>query len=211
MTTDRRERISTGFFIALLVLLPTFALGQTVPVSFHWSPPSDGAPVDHYIVYTSQNDEEFRFETVRTDTIFVLQAHLGVEYRIRVSGVSAEGHEGDPSLPSEVAYLPEVQPDDGGPPASSDLRSNFPNPFNPETTIRYGMPETLSPGTHVSLELYNVRGVRVRSFPVDRSPGWHEAAWNGRDESGTVQPSGHYIVRLVADGNVSTWKMTMIK
>jgi len=180
-------------------------------VSFHWNPPSDGAPVDHYIVYASQNDEEFRFETIRNDTTYVLEAQLGVEYRICVSGVSVAGHEGEMSVSSDVAFLPEVQPEDGGPPPSSALRANFPNPFTPETTIRYGMPESLSSGGRVSLELYNLRGVRVRSFPVDRSPGWHEAAWNVRDENGDMQPSGHYIVRLVSDGNVSTWKMTMIK
>jgi hypothetical protein len=194
-----------------MVLLPTLALGQTVPVSFHWTPPIEGAPVDHYIVYASQNDEEFRFETIRSDTTYVFEAQLGVEYRIRVSGVSAAGHEGIMSVPSDVAYLPEPQPEDGSPPPSSDLRANFPNPFNPETTIRYGIPESLSTGGHVSLELYNLRGVRVRTFPVDRNPGWHEATWNGRDENGDMQPSGHYIVRLVADGKVSTWKMTMVK
>ena len=62
-----------------MMLLPTLALGQTVPVPFHWTPPTDGAPVDHYIVYAAQNDEEFRFETIRSDTTYVLEAQLGVE------------------------------------------------------------------------------------------------------------------------------------
>ncbi len=211
MILDRRERISTGLILALLSCFCTVALADTVPVSFHWSPPVDGAPVDHYVVYASQNDEAYRLEATVSDTTYVLEAELGVEYRIRVSGVSAGGHEGVMSRPSEVAFLPEPQPEDGGPPLNSGLQSNYPNPFNPETTIRYGIPESLEVSAKVRLELFDVRGQRVREFPVDTSPGWHEVQWNGRDQSGVVMPSGHYVVRLMAGGEVSTWKMTMVK
>lgn len=211
MTTDRLFRITSLFLLAITVLIPASAAGDTVPVSFHWSPPTDGAPVYVYLVYASRNDEAFRYEDARTDTTFVLQAELGVEYRIRVTGVSQAGHHSEPSLPSEVVFLPEPQPEYGGPPPTPDLRSNYPNPFNPETTIRYGMPENLTAESPARLEIYDIRGQRVRMFDVDRSPGWHELAWDGRDERGDVQPSGHYVLRLTAGGSVSTWKMTMVK
>ena len=211
MILNRRERISTGFIVILLTCLSGSALAETVPVTFHWSPPTDGAPVDHYIVYSSQDDESFRYETTTADTTYVLEAELGVEYRIRVSGVSATGYEGAMSEPSEVVYTPEEQPEDRSLPAASDLRSNYPNPFNPETTIRYGIAETLSGSGRVRLELFDVKGQRVRTFPVDTTPGWHEVQWNGRDENGVMMPSGHYVVRLIAGDDVSTWKMTMLK
>ncbi|MBU1074287.1 fibronectin type III domain-containing protein, partial [bacterium] len=95
MTTDRLERISAILILALTVLVPVAAAGQTVPVAFHWSPPTDGAAVYYYMVYASRDDEEFRFEGASSDTNFVLQAELGVEYRIRVSGISTAGHEGE--------------------------------------------------------------------------------------------------------------------
>lgn len=211
MIQTRRERISTGFILVLLPCLASIALAETVPISFHWSPPVDGAPVHHYVVYASQDDESYRYTSVTMDTTFVLEAELGVEYRIRVSGVSATGDEGVMSRPSEVTFLPEPQPQEDGPPLNSGLQSNYPNPFNPETTIRYGIPETLTGSSRVSLELYDVRGQRVRIFPVNTSPGWHEVQWNGRDEFGVMMPSGHYVVRLMAGDQVSTWKMTMVK
>ncbi len=212
MTTDRLERISIVLALVLVALLPAVASGQTtVPISFHWSPPSDGAPVHHYSVYISRNDDAFHYVTSFIDTTFVLQAELGIEYRVRVSGVSEAGLEGELSLPSDVVFLPAPQPEYGGPPPSSDLRSNFPNPFNPETTVRYGIPENLAAGSSARLEIFDVRGQRVKTFEVDRNPGWHETVWDGRSDSGDVQPSGHYILRLSAGSTVSTWKMTMVK
>lgn len=211
MSLNRRERISTGFIVILMTCLSSIALAETVPVTFHWSPPTDGAPVDHYIVYTSQDDESFRYETTSTDTTYVLEAELGVEYRIRVSGVSATGREGALSEPSEIVYTPEALEEDRSVPSVSDLRANYPNPFNPETTIRYGIAQGLSGSGRVHLELFDVKGQRVRDFPVDTSAGWHEVQWNGRDENGVMMPSGHYVVRLIAGDEVSTWKMTMLK
>jgi len=211
LTTDRLVRISILPLLALLVLSPAVAAGETAPIDFHWSPPADGAPVYLYAIYTAQGDDDFRFHDVSFDTTYVLQAELDVEYRIRVSGVTQSGLEGEPSLPSETVFLPGNQPEDGGPPPVSDLGSNYPNPFNPETTIRYGIPENLPAGSRVLLEIYDVRGQRVKVFNAESSPGWHEAQWDGRDERGDLQPSGHYILRLAAGGHVSTWKMTMVK
>lgn len=211
MTTDRLVRTSISALLALSVLSPAVAAAETVPIDFHWSPPDDGAPVYLYVVYAAQGDDDFRFHDVSYDTTYVLEAELGVEYRIRVSGVTQSGLEGEPSLPSDTVFLPDSQPDDGGPPPVSEIGSNYPNPFNPETTIRYGLPDDLAPGSPVLLELYDVRGQRVKVFDAERTPGWHEAHWDGRDDRGDLQPSGHYILRLQAGGHVSTWKMTMVK
>ena len=80
-----------------------------------------------------------------------------------------------------------------------------------ELVRRYGIPENMETGLPALLEIFDVRGQRVKVFEVDRNPGWHETAWNGRSDNGDLQPSGHYILRLSAGGNVSTWKMTMVK
>jgi len=194
-----------------MVLSSAVAAGETVPIDFHWSPPDDGAPVNLYVVYAAMDDEDFRFHDVSYDTTYVLQVELDVEYRIRVSGVTRSGLEGELSLPSESVFLPGHQPEDGGPPPVSDLDSNYPNPFNPETTIRYGIPENLPGGSRVLLEIYDIRGQRVKILDAEHSPGWHEVQWNGRDDCGDLQPSGHYILRLSAGGQVSTSKMTMVK
>jgi len=72
---------------------------------------------------------------------------------------------------------------------------NYPNPFNPVTTIRYNIPE---PST-VSLIIYDITGREVRRL-VDGTvePGYHTAVWNGTGISGRTVSSGVYIYRFTA-------------
>ena len=194
-----------------VLLAAATAAAETVPVTFQWTSPVDGAPVDHYRVYASRDGEAFRLEGTNEDNSFVLDAEPGVEYRIRVSGVAASGLEGELSEVSEVFFLPDGGVQQAGPPPAPDFKPNYPNPFNPETKLRYGIPENFDGSQRVALELFDIRGQRIRTFTPDTSPGWHEATWDGRDDSGNMQPSGHYVARLVVGSEVATWKLTMVK
>jgi len=72
--------------------------------------------------------------------------------------------------------------------------SNYPNPFNPETTIQF----SIDTNVQVSLDVFDVMGRKIRSL-IDgefRQPGDHQLKWDGRDDSGRIQPSGSYIYRL---------------
>jgi hypothetical protein len=87
-------------------------------------------------------------------------------------------------------------------PANYELVQNFPNPFNPETLIRYSLPEAAT----VTLEVYNLLGQKVRTL-ADHAPqaaDFYAITWNGRDDSGKVLASGVYIYRLTAGSFVST-------
>ncbi len=62
------------------------------------------------------------------------------------------------------------------------MEQNHPNPFNPETQIKFELPLA----SQVSLRIYDIRGRLVRVL-LDReevAAGFHHAAWNGRDDSG---------------------------
>ena len=81
-------------------------------------------------------------------------------------------------------------------PHSFGLMQNFPNPFNPATTIRYSVPE----GVHyVTLQVYDLLGRLITTLisKVQQS-GSYEVRWNGTDGSGSPVPSGFYIYRLTA-------------
>ena len=68
----------------------------------------------------------------------------------------------------------------------SDLKGNFPNPFNPQTTIQYGLPQV----TSVRLVIFDAMGRRVRMLVDDRQqPGWHEMIFDTGD-----LPSGVYSI-----------------
>ena len=85
---------------------------------------------------------------------------------------------------------------------------NYPNPFNPETTIAYSIPKA----GNASLKIYNTKGQLVRTLVDDvRDSGNHSVVWNGCDNEGRSVSSGLYFYRLSSDGNTVTRKMLLAK
>ena len=88
------------------------------------------------------------------------------------------------------------------------LSQNHPNPFNPETTIRYDVP-SLGP---VSVVVYDVTGRTVRVLvDGDRMAGRHRVVWDGRDGLGRAVGSGVYLYRMEAWAYRATGKMVLIQ
>ena len=101
--------------------------------------------------------------------------------------------------------------DDGVPGAKDTglaLLPNYPNPFNPGTTIRYDLSST----QQVQLSVYDVQGRLVKSL-TDRveTAGVHEVSWQGKDNKGQVVASGIYFVRLTGENQVATRKIILLK
>ena len=94
------------------------------------------------------------------------------------------------------------------PPEGIALHQNFPNPFNPSTTITYQIPE----GGHVNLTVYDMLGQTVRELVNEyQFPGPHSAVWDGRNAYGNKVVSGTYLCRLEAGQSVKTNKMILLK
>ncbi len=93
-------------------------------------------------------------------------------------------------------------------PLTYELEQNFPNPFNPETRIYFSIPQN----EHVQLVIYNLRGQLVRNLlDAAVAQGKHIVNWNGRDNSGSLVPSGVYIYRIKAGSFIHAKRMLMIK
>lgn len=94
-------------------------------------------------------------------------------------------------------------------PTAFDLAQNFPNPFNPETMIRYSLPEAAT----VTLEIYNMLGQKVRTLVdhTQQAADFYTLSWNGRDDNGKALSSGMYLYRLTAGSYVNTRKMVLMK
>jgi len=94
------------------------------------------------------------------------------------------------------------------PPKTPSLSPNFPNPFNPKTTIAFTLPFRC----HVTLTVFDVAGRKVRILrEASMDAGKHEAVWDGRDEKGRPAGSGLYFYKLSVDGVERTRKMLMVK
>jgi len=93
-------------------------------------------------------------------------------------------------------------------PMATQLRGNFPNPFNPETLISFD----LANDSPVLIEIYNVRGQRVRTLVnEDLTAGRHSVLWDGNDSSGRGVSSGVYFYRMNAGEVTSTRRMVLLK
>jgi hypothetical protein len=93
-------------------------------------------------------------------------------------------------------------------PTTFDLLPNYPNPFNPTTTIQYSNPAR----GKIVLEIFNVLGQKVASLVNDeQEAGSHSIVWNGRTDHGSAVASGVYFYRLVAGKNVQTRAMVLLK
>jgi len=88
-------------------------------------------------------------------------------------------------------------------PIEFTLYNNYPNPFNPSTTIKFGIPKE----SKVILEVFNVLGERVVTLVnKEMTEGYHEVKFNGAS-----LPGGVYIYKLAADGFSATKKLVLMK
>lgn len=88
------------------------------------------------------------------------------------------------------------------------LLNNYPNPFNPATTIRFELPEV----ANVDLEVYNVHGQKVATlFHGTKAAGRYQLQWDGRTDSGGQVSSGFYVCRFLSGTRQFTSKMLLIR
>jgi len=97
-------------------------------------------------------------------------------------------------------------------PKNYRLHPNFPNPFNPSTTLQFDVPDNIGKSTNVSLVIFNILGQPIKNlFQGKLSPGIYYAKWDGKTEAGSKAPSGIYYAVLQADNYVGTIKLMMVQ
>ncbi len=92
--------------------------------------------------------------------------------------------------------------------AVTSLNQNFPNPFNPTTTISYNLKEDAK----VALDIYNIRGQLVKSLQSGFvTKGLHSVIWEGKDTAGNSCASGVYLYKMTTNDTSITHKMMLLK
>ncbi len=88
------------------------------------------------------------------------------------------------------------------------VHQNFPNPFNPETEIRFA----LTKGSHVVINVYNTLGQQIDTL-IDRqyAAGFHSVRWDGKDRNGNPVSSGIYLYQIQAGEFSQVKKMSLIR
>jgi hypothetical protein len=98
---------------------------------------------------------------------------------------------------------------EGAAPASLTLLQNLPNPFNPKTSIRFGLPSAAG----VDLKVYDASGRLVRTLLSGEfmDAGFHAVDWNGRDDRSRQASSGIYFYVVESGGERESGKMVLLK
>ena len=91
---------------------------------------------------------------------------------------------------------------------NSDLEiQNYPNPFKPETTILFSLPDD----SEVELNIYNIKGQKARIIIAEEMiKGKHSVVWSGDDDRGRKVSSGIYFYQFAVNGKVKKVRMCLL-
>ncbi|MGD9547224.1 MAG: FlgD immunoglobulin-like domain containing protein [Candidatus Krumholzibacteriia bacterium] len=128
----------------------------------------------------------------------VLRVHVPEAVDLGQAGIKARGIGNEDLDPAVGSSLP----------ARFVAEQNFPNPFNPSTTIAFSLPES----RFVTLAIYGVDGSLVRTLNSSTmAAGRHKVVWDGTDDGGATAASGTYFFRLSAGPDQVVRKMLLVK
>jgi hypothetical protein len=182
------------------------AVTQGADIFVSWDVPANRALL-HYKVY--RNLIMIADDVEETSYLDIDVSNGTYTYNIRA--VYSGGYQ---SVLSSDAIIEHVQTNADGViiPVKTELSGNYPNPFNPTTTIKFGLKEDCD----VNIKIYNIKGSVVKTL-VDgqMNAAYHEIIWDGKDNAGRQVGSGLYFYKMVSEGNsgryTSTKKMVLLK
>ncbi|MBL7148612.1 MAG: T9SS type A sorting domain-containing protein [Candidatus Cloacimonetes bacterium] len=176
--------------------------------------PTTGDPVDYVLLKIDNQPGEFTFSDSLGDFQFKLPAGIYdiyaervfyedvIEYQVEVF----DGQFTQVFIP--MNELVGIEENTIIPLANDFNLSNYPNPFNPETTISFD----LASNANVEISIYNIKGQKVKTLVNKILPaGEHTTIWNGKDSNNKRVGSGIYFYKLEAGGYQKVKKMLLLK
>jgi photosystem II stability/assembly factor-like uncharacterized protein len=201
--TGSGEILKSGTYSAAPTITSIPETSAAVGQPYSYDAGAAGFPVPTYYLILSPSG--MTIDTV-SGVVSWTPASQGI-VDVTVRAVNALGMD-EQSFTIDVGPSTGIDANAGDRPKRFALEQNFPNPFNPLTTIRYSLPRE----THVVLKIYNLLGQEVRTLVDGREhPGIKVAVWDGRDDHGRTVSSGLYIYRLAAEGFRQSRKMILMK
>jgi len=198
------------------VLIQHLYANNTVTISWNQNIEED---LSGYRLYYGITSGQYDFmEETELDTCVTVTNLAKATYYFVVTAYDSAGNESDQS--EEISWTSEdplsITDGGGGSPAlprNFELAQNFPNPFNPSTTINYSIAqEDGSDKVATTIKIYSLRGRAVKTLVDDqKAPGDYLAFWNGESDSGEQLASGTYLYHLQAGTFSSTRKMVLEK
>lgn len=215
-------QISNTFDISVCTLpveLSSFtaiATGQN-NVQISWATQSETNLIGFYIYRDSVGDQANAicvsplFPATNTST---LQSYVYTDHQVGTGlwYYWLESREFDGSSqfhgPVSITLSGDGQQSSPGIPLVTGIKSVYPNPFNPSTTIIV----ELSKKSNVQVVIYNLKGELIRQLDSGtKNAGTYNMLWNGLNDDGQACGSGIYLLKLTADGESTQAKLTLMK
>ena len=186
---------ASGFSVDNIIPSPPTGLAvldinlNGITLSWDLSPDED---FQYFVLEKSLDSEFLEFDVVETaDTIYVDAGFALYEtnyYRLLAYDIS-----GNVSDYSDILWVDALSIDNKPLPQSFSLEQNFPNPFNPVTKIRYGIPQDAM----VKIAIYDIIGRKIKVLVNDyQSAGFRSVKWNGTNGFGDPVSAGMYIYTI---------------
>ncbi len=183
-------------------------LAPSVPANFvlnnsnlSWDK-SGASDFDYFSIYGSNTDAFGSASLIDYTVSPAMDVSASVYNYYWVTATDFSGNEGKPAKAHSTTGV-----GDGAMPHVLSV-SAYPNPFNPETTVRYTLPAR----SHVRIDVYDLRGERVATLlDRDQEAGAFTVSWRGRDDRGASVGSGVYFAKLSSGDGVRTYKLTLLK
>jgi hypothetical protein len=178
-------------------------------VKLDWQAPASHTHLGNLIGYRIFKNNSAIVPDIASNVFTFIDIHVvvGGRYEYYVIAVYSQGL----SVPTQTEIIDKLSDTDivDGIMVTT-LRGNYPNPFNPQTTIKFEIGNGKL--ENVVINIYNIRGQHIRSLVNGRlSAGQHSVVWNGTDDNGRAVGSGIYFYRMTTDGYSETKKMIMMK
>jgi hypothetical protein len=167
-----------------------------------WTKSSAG-DFDYFTVYGSNTDAFGAATVVDYSVAPALDVNASPYVYYYVTASDFSGNEGQPAKLNTLSGV-------GGTPNSYVLSvSNYPNPFNPRTTVSYTAP---SRGA-VTIAIFDLRGARIATLVnnEERAAGAYSVQWDGRGDNGVTAASGVYFARIEHASGTRSKKMVLLK
>ncbi len=164
---------------------------------------SDAGKTWNLVVPSTPNDSEYLWSPIPDAVSDSCLIRITSKAENPISTISADFF----TILAETTDVIEEKKE-GAIPAGFTLHQNYPNPFNPTTKIEFSLPRT----AHVTLDVYNIAGRRVKKLVDEELPSGHwSVVWDGDDESGAEVASGVYFYRIRTSEYTQTKKMVVIR
>jgi len=190
-------------------------------IELTWQPPpeaSDGDVAGYYNIYRSAGRSPIDLEdpkhlyviTPNNQTHFVdADLDSNKNYYYWVSALDDADNEGPVTGVKKATAVQEIPIADM--PIDFELRPNYPNPFNSQTTIEYSIPRVMD-NEQVTLIIYNMLGRKIRTLVNRAHPvGQYTIIWDGKNDSGLEVTTGMYVYRLQCKGYNLSRKMLLLQ